>query len=299
MSAWPFSPLRPLGYGAILADPPWAYAMRSSKGYGKCPETHYATMTEAELAALPVGQLASGDCMLWMWSTWPHLPVALRVMQAWGFTYCTGGSWTKLTSTGKRAFGTGYVLRSATEPFLIGTIGEPAWVSRSVRNLIESERREHSRKPPEARRMIEALLPNAFACELFAREPWPGHAVWGLETGKFGLAQDAEALGDGRGGVAECDQFGLAPGGALGGDAIVDPERRDGQLRLFREQFPAGGLQGVAVDIDAAELRGDRKRPQRLQDGVPVGGRGRAGYSQAGENDGRTSHAPQPSGRER
>ena len=57
-----------------------------------------------------------------MWSTWPHLPDALWVMQQWGFGYVTGGSWTKTTRTGKRAFGTGYILRSTTEPWLIGTI---------------------------------------------------------------------------------------------------------------------------------------------------------------------------------
>jgi N6-adenosine-specific RNA methylase IME4 len=185
---WPFGAIRPFSAGAILADPPWAYAMRSDKGYEKSPEAHYATMGEAAIAALPVGQLAQRDCLLWLWSTWPHLEQALRVMRAWGFAYKTGGSWTKLTQGGQRAFGTGYILRSTTEPFLIGTIGEPKIGSRSVRNLIESVRREHSRKPPEARAMLEKLVPSAFAVDLFAREPWPGHTVWGLEAEKFEAA---------------------------------------------------------------------------------------------------------------
>lgn len=186
--SWPFDPLRPLSYGAIIADPPWAYEMRAESGYAKSPEAHYETMSEAEIAALPVGHLAGRDCLLWLWSTWPHLPVALRVMSAWGFRYCTGGSWTKRGSKGGIAFGTGYIFRSATEPFLIGTIGEPAYASKSVRNHIDSARREHSRKPPEAREMVQQLLPKAFAVELFAREPWPGHTVWGRETGRFGSA---------------------------------------------------------------------------------------------------------------
>jgi N6-adenosine-specific RNA methylase IME4 len=185
---WPFGDIRPFSAGAILADPPWSYEMRSEKGYAKSPEAHYATMSEVEIAALPVNQLAQRDCLLWLWTVWPHLPVALRVMRAWGFTYKTGGSWTKLTPAGKRAFGTGYIFRSTTEPFLIGTIGDPQIGSRSVRNLIESQRREHSRKPPEARAMVEQLMPRAFALELFAREPWPGHRVWGLEQDKFGEA---------------------------------------------------------------------------------------------------------------
>ena len=196
-SSWPFGHLRMFGYGAILADPPWAYVMRSDKGYTKSPECHYSTMSHEELCSLPVGQLASGDCLLVMWSTWPHLEQAMAVMAAWGFTFKTGGAWIKRTTTGKAAFGTGYLLRSASEPFLVGTIGNPSITSRSERNVIEpadpeafpplidAERREHSRKPAEMRAMIERLLPNAFACELFAREPWPGHDVWGNETEKF------------------------------------------------------------------------------------------------------------------
>jgi N6-adenosine-specific RNA methylase IME4 len=185
MTGWPFATLTPLSYGAILADPPWAYEMRSAKGFGKSPEKHYPTMSEAEIAALPVGHLARGDCLLFLWATWPHLPVALRVMDAWGFSYKTGGAWTKLTPSGKPSFGTGYALRSATEPFLIGTIGAPKYADRAVRNLIQAERREHSRKPVDAHEMIDRLLPGVEACELFAREPWRGRAVWGLEAGRF------------------------------------------------------------------------------------------------------------------
>jgi N6-adenosine-specific RNA methylase IME4 len=183
---WPFEGLTPFKYGAILADPPWAYDMRSDKGHAKSPEAHYATMTPEAIKALPVGQLAGPDCLLFLWSTWPHLPLALEVMESWGFAFKTGGAWVKRTPTGKPVFGTGYLLRSATEPFLIGTIGSPTIRSKSVRNLIDAERREHSRKPPEARAMIEKLVPDVWACELFAREAWPDRDVWGNQVGKFG-----------------------------------------------------------------------------------------------------------------
>jgi N6-adenosine-specific RNA methylase IME4 len=178
VSEWPFGALRPLSYGVLLADPPWSYEMYGAGGYGKSPEAHYETMSDAEIAALPVSHLASGDCLLWMWAIWPKLPAALDVMRAWGFRYKTGGSWTKTTRHGKRAFGTGYILRSTTEPFLIGTIGNPAVASRRVRNLIESPRRLHSQKPPEARAMLRELRPHAFAAELFGIEPWPGADTW-------------------------------------------------------------------------------------------------------------------------
>ena len=175
---WPFDPLRPMGYGAIIADPPWAYEMRGPDGYEKSPEAHYDTMSDNEICALPVDHLAGGDCLLWLWAIWPKVPSALKVMSAWGFQYKTGGSWTKTTRHGKRAFGTGYILRSSCEPFFIGTIGRPRIGSRSIRNLIESPRRAHSQKPPEARKAVEALRPNAFCAELFAIEEWPGHSIW-------------------------------------------------------------------------------------------------------------------------
>lgn len=194
-SDWPFGDLTPLKYGAILADPPWSYAMRSPKGYTKSPEAHYATMSAEELQILPVGHLAGPDCMLFMWSTWPHLPQALDLLEAWGFTYVTGGAWLKRTKHWNVAFGTGYVMRSATEPFLVGRINAPEVMSKSERNVliapedvpdsIEAVRREHSRKPVQMRELIERLLPRAHGCELFAREPWPGRDVWGSETDRF------------------------------------------------------------------------------------------------------------------
>lgn len=185
IAAWPFGDLTPGKYGAILADPPWPTEMRSPRGQARCPERHYATMTEAEIAALPVSQLAGPDCALILWATWHHLPMALRVMAAWGFAFRTGGSWVKTTASGAPAMGLGYILRCSEEPYLVGTIGAPRWRSRSERQTILAPRREHSRKPPEMRAMVRRLLPDVWHAELFGREPWPGADVWGNEPGRF------------------------------------------------------------------------------------------------------------------
>lgn len=199
--SWPFAPLTPLRYGAILADPPWAYVMRSAAGHAKSPEAHYATLDVDTIKALPVARLAGPDCYLFLWSTWPHLMVAGTVLEAWGFSYVTGGSWLKRTRNWKVAMGTGYVMRSSTEPYLIGKIGRPQIASKSERNVIlapedipdsiEAIRREHSRKPVEMREMIDRLLPRQYFAELFAREPWAGHDVWGNESRHFGAVADA------------------------------------------------------------------------------------------------------------
>ena len=42
-----------------------------------------------ELCALPVETLAAKDCLLFLWATFPMLPEALRLIQAWGFTFKT------------------------------------------------------------------------------------------------------------------------------------------------------------------------------------------------------------------
>jgi N6-adenosine-specific RNA methylase IME4 len=201
---WPFDNLTPLKYGAILADPPWSYDMYSEKGYAKSPEGHYSTMPIEAIKALPVRDLAAKDCLLFLWSTWPHLKMAQEVIEAWGFTYKTGGSWFKKMSRGGSGFGTGYIFRSSCEPFLVATLGRPEIALKNQRgeiltadldrdpdawpDAIEGLRREHSRKPPEAREMLDRLLPRSFKAELFAREPWAGHDVWGNQTDKFEAA---------------------------------------------------------------------------------------------------------------
>lgn len=195
---FPFAPLIPSNYGVILADPPWSYRMYSEAGYEKSPESHYDTMPLDRIAALPVRQLAGPNCLLVMWSTWPHLNYAMEVMRVWGFEYKTGGCWLKRTASGKTAVGTGFILRSCTEPYLVGSIGRPTIVSRSIRNVIETTeeveafptaieaiRREHSRKPAEMRENLDLLCPWARKAELFAREPWAGHHVWGQESARF------------------------------------------------------------------------------------------------------------------
>lgn len=185
--------LPPGQFGVILADPPWAYEMYSDKGYGKSPDVHYNCMPFAELVALRDQLLfvTAPNSVCFMWAVWPKLDEALELMKAWGFQYKTGGawhkrsaSWTPGTPDPKSAFGTGYLFRSASEPFLVGTIGNPDILNRSTRNIIEAAVREHSRKPEEQYTMIERLFRGPYL-ELFARSGRPGWTSWGNETEKF------------------------------------------------------------------------------------------------------------------
>ncbi len=182
---WPFEPLLPFRYGVIMADPAWLFELWAESGEHKSPQKHYDCMTLPQIMGLPVGHLAAGDSVLFLWATWPMIRQAFQVMDAWGFKYKTGGAWHKKTKHGKTAFGTGYIMRSACEPFLIGTIGKPDQKSFRERNLIEAKTRGHSRKPTETHEMLERMYPHAWKAELFSRCNRPGWDAWGNETGKF------------------------------------------------------------------------------------------------------------------
>jgi N6-adenosine-specific RNA methylase IME4 len=172
------SPLPSCHAGVVLADPPWNFITYSPKGWCKSAHAHYPCMDLDVIKALPVADLAAQDAVLVLWSTQVHLLHALGVVDAWGFTFKTLGTWTKQSKTGQRwQFGTGYLLRSAAEPFLIGTRGRPRQLSRRSRNLIVAPVREHSRKPDAMYELIEATWPGPHV-ELFARYPRDGWCQW-------------------------------------------------------------------------------------------------------------------------
>ena len=183
---WPFGCLRPLSFNVIACDPPWRFTNYSAKGERKGPAHHYQCMDLDSIKALPVGQLAAPDCLLWLWATNPMLNVAFDVMGSWGFKFKTAGHWVKRTKNGCLAFGPGYILRGAGEPFLIGTIGSPK-TTRSCRSVVEGLAREHSRKPDEAYELIKRLMPGARRADLFSRETRPGWESWGDQSTKFNV----------------------------------------------------------------------------------------------------------------
>ena len=142
-------------------------------------------MSKADIEALPVETVALTHAVLFLWVTDPFLPQGLELMKKWGFRYSTVAfTWAK---TGKHAewpMGTGYWTRANPEMCLLGVRGAPSRKSKSVRQLIVSPRREHSRKPDETHERIEALVDGPYL-ELFARQQRPGWTVWGNQTEKF------------------------------------------------------------------------------------------------------------------
>ncbi len=172
-------------YGVIYADPPWAYQNKCLNKGGAA--RHYTTMTLAEIQALPVAAMAADDAFLFMWGTWPQLPQALAVIQAWGFVYKTVAfNWVKKSKNGKLMWGMGSFTRSNSEFCLLATRGKPRVQSHGVHSVLTDEIREHSRKPDRVRDLIVQLCGDVPRIELFARNQTTGWDTFGNETDKFG-----------------------------------------------------------------------------------------------------------------
>lgn len=204
--SWPFGDLQQGKYGAILADPPWHFDVWSLKSSGsrktavggpsRHASKHYNTMDVQQMVRLPVLDLAAKDCVLFCWTTWPHLKAALWLISAWGFTYKTCAfDWMKadpyclFADETTPDMGMGYWTRQNTEPCLLATRGKPKRIGADVRQGIIAPRREHSRKPDDIHGRIERLVGGPYV-ELFARRRVEGWDCWGNETTKFNEAAE-------------------------------------------------------------------------------------------------------------
>lgn len=170
-------------YQIIYADPPWQYKVYSKKGQGRSAESHYPTMPLEDIKRLPVRQLASSDCALFLWTTVPLLQDCFSVMEAWGFVYKTlAFVWIKKNKKADSLFwGMGYWTRANAELCMLATAGQPKRRSASVHQVILSPIEEHSKKPDVVRERIVELLGDLPRVELFARQKTEGWDAWGNE----------------------------------------------------------------------------------------------------------------------
>jgi N6-adenosine-specific RNA methylase IME4 len=189
------TPLSPAAkYHCIVCDPPWRYNRKwnngasassragfkkqsaaSSKGTLAMP---YPEMTTAQIAALPVADLAAADAHLYLWATNKFLHDAFHVAEAWGFRFGQLLVWAK-TPAGK---GLGDAFTPTAEFVLFcrrGTLRprcriDSTWFNWK-RTLV------HSKKPEHFLDMVEQVSPGPYL-ELFSRRHRLGWSVWGNEV---------------------------------------------------------------------------------------------------------------------
>lgn len=161
-------------YGVIVADPPWRYGNKATRG---AAEDHYPTMSMDDLARLSVevDEWAANDCHLYLWTTNNFMREAFDVIDAWGFEYKTLLTWVK------PQIGMGNYFRSRTEHVLFAMRGSNGTARRDISNVIEADRTQHSRKPDAFYDLVEAQSPGPYL-EMFARRRRLGWDNWGNEA---------------------------------------------------------------------------------------------------------------------
>jgi N6-adenosine-specific RNA methylase IME4 len=181
-------------YDVIYCDPPWDYngKMQFDKSstaqelqdldrpiFISSAEFKYPTLKLEQLIQIRVQDICQDDCLLFMWTSSPHLTQAISLGEAWGFAYRTVAFvWDKLSHN------PGVYTLSNCELCLVfkrGRIPRPRG-ARNVQQLVRARRGRHSQKPQEVRQSLSRMWPTQDKIELFARGKFEGWDVWGLEA---------------------------------------------------------------------------------------------------------------------
>lgn len=173
-------------FATVLADPPWRFANRTGK---VAPEhrrlARYPTLDLDQICGLPVAGLLADTAHCYLWVPNALLPEGLQVLTAWGFEYKSNIIWHKVRKDGgSDGRGVGFYFRNVTEILLFGTRGKNARTlppGRSQVNMLQTRKREHSRKPDEQYELIQSCSPGPYL-ELFGRGVREGWAVWGNQA---------------------------------------------------------------------------------------------------------------------
>lgn len=174
-------------YKIIYADPAWSYndKLGDDVNWGGVnnDKTGYITQSKDWIKNLDVGGVADKDSVLFMWAVSPLLPEALEVMKSWGFKYITVAFvWSKHTKNKIKVSNMGRWTMGNVEVCLLGKKGKPQRICKNIKQLVEAERTEHSKKPDEVRKRIVELMGDLPRIELFARQKVDGWDVWGNEV---------------------------------------------------------------------------------------------------------------------
>jgi N6-adenosine-specific RNA methylase IME4 len=191
-------------FGAIATDCGTPFDAYSAKGEtSRSPQKKYTTNSDAELAALPVGDYAARDSFLFYWDTTARIAVGrhIPIIKAWGFKPTAFAfTWFKLNKREPATpfflprhsmrFGPGLTTRKNTEVCILARRGKPKRLSASVPEQIFAPIREHSQKPEEFFDLVEEYCAGPYL-ELFSRRfRRKGWTTRGDQSGQF--AQAAE-----------------------------------------------------------------------------------------------------------
>ncbi|MEH2705205.1 MT-A70 family methyltransferase [Bradyrhizobium elkanii] len=188
-------------FGVAIEDFEWDHATWSREtGTERHPSMHYETAEDAHTPEEIVARCAerfaclADDCVLFKWTTIPHLAIAIRTLELQGFRYVTHLVWNKVRSGAAR--GSGYWFTGEHEIVLVGVRGKvDAPATAHFRSNFSAPVGEHSAKPDNLHEIIEFHWPTTPKVEFNARRSRPGWTCWGFDAPENAVDKPEDTAG--------------------------------------------------------------------------------------------------------
>lgn len=164
-------------YDLIVIDPAWEVGKTQRKVRpNQKPELDYVTMPFDEIKALPIGEMADTNSVIFLWTIQKWLPKSFELLDTWGFKYQRTLTWDK--KNGMCLFG----FHHRTEFVLFGYRGkiEIYPKRKAIPTVFDGKSERHSAKPDEFYQLVQGLGKNRV--DVFARREREGWDVFGNEV---------------------------------------------------------------------------------------------------------------------
>ena len=169
-------------YRVLVIDPPWPMTKIERDVRPNQVGFDYPTMTEAELFGLraTIDDVAAPDCNLFLWTTQRFLPLALRLVEHYGFRYVLVMVWHK--AGGFQPIG---LPQYNCEFAIYARRGSPKFLdTKAFTCAFGAPRLQHSRKPVRFYDILRRVTAGP-RLDMFSREVIDGFSPFGNETHKF------------------------------------------------------------------------------------------------------------------